>query len=288
MIVRLYLLLEIISIILCLFNLYGKKFRLDIKTVLLISVYLILFSAINYYELNRMFTFLIYPIIWAYTAYEYGFNIKEIIINNFLWVIVIAVLQIIAAFAIAIFANSVGEDELYTLLVNGMTFFILVVGMRKKRLHRLSEYAQIMDTPLILIGCLIFAIVWMCLLSVKLLEVFNAYSYLLIFVLVALICVLVGSWEKYKIKSAENEIEAKTYAMYGKSFKNLIDIIRMRQHEFDNHIQVVYNMHYKYKNYEDLVNAQNEYISAINEENKYNKLLRKGNYVYSRFYVSTL
>lgn len=50
-----------------------------------------------------------------------------------------------------------------------------------------------------------------------------------------------------------------------------------RQHEFDNHINAIYNQHIVCNSYDDLIMMQKQYCEGVIEDNKYNKLLSKGN-----------
>ena len=66
MIERSYVLLEALSVLICLHHLYGQKFKLDIATTALLSVDMIIMTAINYYGLPRAYALIIYPIIMIY------------------------------------------------------------------------------------------------------------------------------------------------------------------------------------------------------------------------------
>ena len=56
--------------------------------------------------------------------------------------------------------------------------------------------------------------------------------------------------KRKKIEILENEI--RSYQMYIKPLEELVREIRTRQHEFDNHMNAILNMHYTIDNYEDL------------------------------------
>ena len=71
--------------------------------------------------------------------------------------------------------------------------------------------------------------------------------------------------KRKKIEILENEI--RSYQMYIKPLEELVREIRTRQHEFDNHMNAILNMHYTIDNYEDLVKAQSEYIKEMYTEN---------------------
>lgn len=80
--------------------------------------------------------------------------------------------------------------------------------------------------------------------------------------------VLISGWGFFewrlnmkKIKRQEKVI--KNYKMYIRPLEDLTKEIRARQHEFDNHLNAVLNMHVTIDNYEDLVKAQSEYIKNM-------------------------
>lgn len=100
---------------------------------------------------------------------------------------------------------------------------------------------------------------------------------MILFFSVFLFCIIAGQLGKYKIKSKEIETELKMHILFADSFRSLIDDIRMRQHEFDNHINTIYSLHYTCDSYEKLVTAQKEYSQAVIKENRYNKLLKADN-----------
>lgn len=79
--------------------------------------------------------------------------------------------------------------------------------------------------------------------------------------------------------NAENERrikdkEIKLYELYNKTFEDTIEAIRIRQHEFDNHINAIKCLQYTIHDSNDLTNAQNEYCDKIMLENSFNRILK--------------
>ena len=60
------LLLEALSIVICLHHLYGEKFRLDIATVCLLAVDMIMMQTIDYFGWSSVWSVLIYPVLAVY------------------------------------------------------------------------------------------------------------------------------------------------------------------------------------------------------------------------------
>lgn len=98
-----------------------------------------------------------------------------------------------------------------------------------------------------------------------------------------LICPVVVSLIKYRGRAKKAEEELQTYKQYGESMRNLIDNMRAKQHEFDNHINAIYSQHYLYDTYGELVEAQRQYCQEVRDENRYNKLLLSGESVITAF-----
>ncbi|MBO5142345.1 MAG: hypothetical protein J6C46_05025, partial [Clostridia bacterium] len=84
---------------------------------------------------------------------------------------------------------------------------------------------------------------------------------------IALVAILWVNTEKEKRRKAE---ELRAYEMYTKSFEDTIAAIRMKQHEFKNHINAILCMQYTIQDEEELKNAQMNYCQEILRDNSLN------------------
>ena len=94
MVDRICVVLEALSIAVCLHRLYGKKFRFDIATVSLMTIEMIMMQAIDYFGWPKELSMLFYPIIAGYCVIEFGVDLKKLVINNILNAIIICVFQV--------------------------------------------------------------------------------------------------------------------------------------------------------------------------------------------------
>ena len=62
-------------------------------------------------------------------------------------------------------------------------------------------------------------------------------------------------------------------------YEELIKTIRLRQHEYKNHLAAILATHYTYKSYDKLVKAQAKYCDRLVQENKFTSLLILGDVV---------
>lgn len=282
MIERILLLFEALSIVICLHCLYGEKFRLNIVNTSYLALHMIIMTAINYYELGKVYTFLIYPLIAVYCGVRFGFKWKEMITNYILHMAIMGGSQLIIAICYSCIFHMLSLNRLYfadseVVVINAGVLLIVAGILPKCKLHKLSVYLQ--DKERILVICLFFglALVLNSFSNYKVINGSNFYQSVILFLSVFLFCLVAGQLGKYKIKSKEIETELKMHILFADSFRSLIDDIRLRQHEFDNHINAMYSLHYTCDSYEKLVTAQNEYSQAVLKENRYNKLLKADN-----------
>ncbi len=293
MIERSYLLLDALAVIIFLHHLYGRKFKLDIKTTVFLSIDMIIMSTINYYGLPKIYSFIIYPIIILYCGMQFGFKWREIIINSIICVIVKGGIELLIILLYGEIFNMLSSElvffgEVEILIMNIGIILITLFVIPLFKIHRFSIYLQ--DKERILFISLGFCILLIIasIINFKIVEGLKIYQFVLLFIGIALFCFLIGQLGKYKIKSKQIETELKMHKLFADSFQGLIEDIRLRQHEFDNHINAIYSLHYTCNSYEELVKEQNEYSNAVIKENRYNKLLKAGSplligFLYGKF-----
>lgn len=93
-------------------------------------------------------------------------------------------------------------------------------------------------------------------------------KFLILFFILFLV-VFFGFWDwGYNLAvQKKQEEEIKIYKLYIKPLEELTKDIRMRQHEFDNHMNAILNMHILIKDYDELVKAQATYGKEVYEDN---------------------
>ncbi len=288
MITNICLLLEILSIVFCLHHLYGEKVTLDIKTVSFLSIYMVIMTSINYYRLPQTYTMIIYPIIIGYCGIKFGFKLKQLIVNNILNIAFNSSIQFIVLFTFYFIFKVHVLESIRSLMASILAFLIVVLVLPKCRLHKLSSFLQDKDRIYIMALCISVIVAGYCLVQYKKLDSIGLFQNAILFFSFICICFLVYQLGKSKVKAKEIETELKMHKLYADSIQSMIDNIRMRQHEFNNHISTMKGFCYMYNTYEELVNAQADYYETIKGESRYNKLLKTGNpviigFLYGKF-----
>lgn len=90
----------------------------------------------------------------------------------------------------------------------------------------------------------------------------------LLFFLLSLLTLIWVSVERKKNYDIviKQEKELQMYRLYTKPLEELVKEIRAKQHEFDNHMNAILNMHTMIDNYEELVAEQSKYVKEIYDD----------------------
>ena len=94
------LLFEILSVVICIHYLYGEKLRLDIFTVGFVIIEMTYLWCINMFAMDNWLTVLMYPMVMVYCGIRFGFNIKTLIVNNILHMVIVSTIQATVAIII--------------------------------------------------------------------------------------------------------------------------------------------------------------------------------------------
>lgn len=284
-------LLEILSILLCIHALYGKKFCLDIKNITAIAVDIILLQLIAEGRIAAEVSMSAYLIVFCYCIVEFGFNKRELVVNNILYIVILSVLQmglwkILEIFHIVRMSESGGAIN--NLMINALVILIVLLVFPHIGLHKFSIFMQQKVILLRILLVIAFIFIAYLLIIIKATNILIPEQYVVIAISLCLLGGVTYMWQKNQYKVREQKVELQMHQMYGEGFQNLVTEIRKRQHDFQNHLNTIYSLHYTCSTFEELVEQQKEYGDAIQQDNKYNKLLSVGNpviigFLYGKF-----
>ena len=278
--------LEMISILLCIHNLYGKIFRLNIKNIITIGVDIIFLWLIGEGKLPSEMSMLAYLVVLAYCIVEFGVNKRELIVNNILCMTILTILQAGSWTLLDTFQlihESDSGSGVINLMVNVLVLLMILLVLQHIGLYRFSVFMQqkVVLLRILLVIALLF--VAYLLIIMKVTDYLATEQYIVIMISLCLLASVTYMWQKNQYKVKEQQIELQMHHMYEESFENLVSDIRSRQHDFENHINAVYSQHYTSTTLEELIEKQRKYCDVLREDNKYNKLLSAGNSIITGF-----
>ena len=283
MVVRIGLLFEILSLIVCLFWLCGEKIRVTYKMLSMIAIHIGLFTICYHIGYENLFSLLACLILMGYVMIEFRIRFGQAVVKVILMILICITFQVIIVILFESVSHGLTKTVLGNLCANLLLLLIVYFLYKRVNLQGVITYVKGESRAAAILLTGIFCFVAFYILSAKESQAFSVVDYLLFFVMAIVIIFLVGTWEKYRIQMKEKKIEIEVHEIYAASYQKLIDEIRVRQHEFDNHLQAIINQQFTCSTYEELIHVQGEYIQAITYDNRYNKLLGQGNSVYLGF-----
>lgn len=285
----LYVVFEAIAVLLLLHTLYGKKICWNIYSIAFVVIDYILMLATKLFGVNQNLSVMIYPLLAIYCFVQFKSKIQEIIVNIVLAVIMRLGIQLIPLLVFGILGELlIGYENVAIVISNLIILIIAIVLYKKVDLHTISltfqRNSKLIGLILLLESTLVFLLIF---------QYKNAYGkvpikYTVISGIMVLIIILCIHGLLYRIKYQEKQAELEAYKTYSAAFSDLITQIRARQHEFDNHISALCNLHYICKDYDELVQEQSKYAKDVISNNRFHKLLVSGNPVIAGFLYGKL
>lgn len=277
MLLRIGLVAEILAMIACSYFLYGRKFKLSVKVIALTLGLLTILEIINYYHLNGVFTLIGYLVMGIYCKCEFKSSIIKAIVNLLITIVIIAIIQFICM----TFAELCmpGSNDVKAIITNVLLLLICTMLLSKARIDRMQKIFCKKNMFLIPLFCFICLVIGAMLLQKKLFYAIQIQHFILVIPAIVMMLFLIMKWYKMQIATESMEREIKLTEESQEKYSDLLVNVRLRQHEFKNHLAAIVSSHYTYKTYENLVQAQEAYCEKLVSENKYNNLLLLGDSV---------
>ena len=276
------LLFEVLSFLFLFSYCYGKPFKLDGITGIIVVINILFITFINVLGWNAIASFIVFIILMIYCGLKYGWKWKELVVNFLLTLLIIGVTQICLILTVDKLVRHILDEVINRFIENGI-MFVVILGLKNAKLHEVSKFLQTKGKIIgFITGISTFAVIFVMIMY-KVYKKMELNEYLFLFLYMMFGYIVFAFWQRSRIKQVEMDTERQCYDKYSKTYEELIDVVRMRQHEFDNQLNTIISLHYTTNTYAELVEAQQEYISAITMENRYNKLLKEGNLFFIGF-----
>lgn len=274
MVERVYLLLEIITILIGLHVLHRGNKRPGIAVMIYLALALIVASAIEAGWIHGAFVCLIYLGLVMVCKLEYGDGIFDAVIYIALDIALLGALQMIGGVIVCgiLRANNV-VGVIYLLIILCSCGLLLL----SNRFFKWNRYIEIVFLngnfgKIILLAAALAGIA-----AVNFLKRENFIEWKDLIglpLLIIVISIILFQWQKERYQNMQKAQELLAYEKYNLVYKDLINRVRRRQHDFNNHINAVFSMNTVATNLKELVKWQDDYCKKILAENNTNRLLR--------------
>lgn len=271
MFLHIALVAEVLATIVCIHCIYGKKVECDVRTVTAFLGIFIILESINIYHWNAICSMSGYVIIVIYCRNKFGSTVAEAILSTLLCILLSTTIQFICISIV----NIVIQDQqlIRNAVSNVVAFAICIVVLPQCGINRLRRCMFKGGRYVWLVLGFLLLVVWILLLQEKVFFVIHAQYFIFVMPAIILALGLIIKWYTVQMSVERMEEEIHNTEKNVKVADELLIKVRLRQHEFRNHIAAILSAHYTYKSYDKLVQAQEEYCTKLLKENKYNNLL---------------
>ncbi len=275
------LVLEILSIVGCLHCLYGERFRLEIKTMTLIMLYMLLMETANYFMIHEL-ALGVYVLVFLYSKVRFKCDVRKAFVNIILYIIILSAMQFVCVIIASIVMKDI--EEIRNLMVNALVLLLSIIILPRCKLDKLSNWIKQKDIVLNVSLGVIFTIICIMLIQNMVYKGIDAKIFIFVIPILILLLLVIGKWlfSMEQEKSLEEALQIQQ--SYQSSNQELITKMRMRQHGFENHITAIMGLHYTHKTYEELVKSQTKYCNDLLKHNRYSKLISIGNNLLAGFF----
>lgn len=272
---RFYLILEILAVLLCLHGLYGEKFKWNIYTVLFIAVEFIAYQIEDVYAPVKHWEIFLYIILFIYSLMQFKYTIRECVINYMLCLVLTTVMQLVCYFPIMVWNDILSDKPEY--VINSLLLIAVLILYKHRILYKISLY--MLQKGKMVIAFLIVSALFMLytFLSLKIIQKLSIFNYSLIIVSIFLLMILILQLQKTKLINRQMASEINLNNLYGNAFKELIDKIRMIQHNYKNELTTLQGMIYTANSLEELKAEQRKFNENNKQEDRYYKILAGSN-----------
>lgn len=271
MLLHIILAIEILSVIVCLHCIYGRKIGLDVKTILLFVSLLVLLEILNNFPSGGLYSYLGYVIIFFYCKREFKSSFMRTAVNMLLFIVILTAIEFVCMIFLKVWIPE--REGIRALLENIIVLGICIFILPKCNLSRLQGAMDKKNKFLILVLCFMLVVVMAILLQGKICSGVQAEYFVLAVPAVILLLISIEKWHAAQTHIKNLKQEMKESEKTGTEYNELLMKVRMHQHELKNHLAAIRFARHTHERNERLMQEQEEYCKELMHENRYDGLL---------------
>lgn len=273
MIEKIYWILEILAVLICLSSLNGRRLKVNLYDAVFIAGDILFMQLIHDGIISRQVNFLIYLLCIVYAYLKYSDELRNTVIRCILCALIVGTIQMVIAIPLNCLYTSISDENIMVFWINLILVLMMFFTRKSKIYQRIAEYCigKVWLTKICICVCTLLLIY--CLYDIKGKFVMNVGVFIVITLYIGVVLVVLYQWQKSRYECKQHEKELEISNTYNNAVNELIAVIRKRQHEFHNQIDALYSMNMSVHNYDELVRLQREYSNKILKENEDSKIL---------------
>ena len=284
----LYLTMEMGTFYLCTHSVYNQPVRKREYPALLLPVTVMIMEFIKRYPQYDDIQPVIYVLYFFFCFLEFKRKTTYFLGRFLLSCVIAASVELIAAKLVFMWRPAGQMQDMQYVWLNLICFLGMLCVYRYRLFVRWSKELFAADY-IVRLGLLavvgLFLVIFYRFYKTDVVDV-TVGSILALIILILIFAL--SRWQRAEYEVQKKNMEIAIRKTYDKAFQDLVESIRMKQHDFNNQLNAIYSMHYTAHSLEELIAKQQKYGNLIEKENAYYKILTAisdstvAGFVYSR------
>lgn len=267
----LILLLETLTILMCMYISFNKKIHFDKYVIGILVISCFIYLLINNKVIPQLCGVLAYGFIWLYCYNKFKLTLGRTMLKFLFGCILATLIEALVACAFSPLYSAWDEKIVLNLFSLFSFVVVVIIYVNVTRSSKKVKYrtGRNLFIGIALLGIAFGGLLWdhhknnaPISLYVVVIMVFVGGIYICAYMLEAY-------HKEVERKNAELEIQA----IYGGAYKELLAEVRRKQHDFKNQLGAMYSMHLVAKSLDDLIVMQKEYGNGLVSGCKYDSIL---------------
>lgn len=275
MVDRFYLIFEILAVLLCLHGLHGEKFKWNIYTILFIAVEFIAYQIEEVYTPVKYWQILLYILLFIYSKIQFKRNWKESMINYALCIVLSAIMQMICYFPVMVLYSRL--SDMISFSVNSLLLILAFIIYKNKILSKISLYMQQKGKIAITFLIAVISFIAFQMYKLRVSKALDVLDYFVLIVGIVFLLILLLELQKERFHNKQMKAEISLSQLYGNALTELIEKVRVHQHNYKNQLTAIQGMVYTANSLEELRKEQKIYYNRILQEDKYAQIISGNN-----------
>ena len=253
---------EVFATLACIHTIYGRKIQWDVKPIALCLSLLVIYEVANSVQDGGLYSLIAYIPIFIYCKRTFGTSVLQTLVKVIWLIIILTAIEFICVFCVVTFIPP--NIWLKNIVASFLTLIIVIVFLPKIHIDKIDYNSR---KAIGFIG-MMSVVIFLLILPIKALRNVNMVLFILAIPASLILLFTLVKWTMAQKAVEEMKLEVELTNRMDKTYTELVEDIRVKQHGFKNHITAILSAHYTHKTYENLVEAQEKYCNVLLNTNK--------------------
>lgn len=267
------ILCECITVLICLHIVFNKEIKFNIKSILFLALYVGIFYLIARNILDKAFVSVLFIGIVLYCFMMSKRHFIQTVIGLLLGLVLVGFIETMIMFLFIPVMDRIKNQVAINLFMAIGILLLAIVLFVVTRKKRLSIGIEKVNKNLIFCTGIAAVFLGYIKFDFEKRRSLHIIFYLLAFVVLGIVFIEMLKEQKADFELEKKELELSLHERYSGAYRELLDEVRRRQHDYNNQLTAIYSMHLTATSLEELITMQRKYGDLLREKSCFDSIL---------------